>query len=101
MTVLGIGSNIATGVTLTQERAERLVAEALEKGLPHATVGSPIKVPEGDPRAIEYRILPKKGKPGQVEISIVTRDAAGKPKEPKSLKVEWPFLGAKKPGKGK
>jgi hypothetical protein len=102
LTTLGIGGNIATGITLSNERGQKLAAQAHKEGMPFATVGNPIPpLAEGDPRTVQYRILQEDGQPTELEIFIVTRDNTGKAKEPKSLKVKWPFSVNKKSKKKK
>lgn len=84
-------SGNVTGSALTPEQATEKTVQAKEEGKTFVLFGSPFNpLGELDYRRIEYRLYQENGKPTAVEVFVQMRNADRSPKEPVTLKVDWP-----------
>ncbi len=86
-----IKGNITTGTSIAPAQALKLAGKANADGKSYFTIGSPLKASDtSEKRVVEFRIYQKNGKPTDIEIYVVTRNASGGANAPKTLKVKWP-----------
>lgn len=88
-TVRITGNNTA-GTVLNPRYMDAESAKAQGAGKEYFVYGFNLKPGPDDSRLVETRVFQKAGKPGHVEIHLITRNADGTPKEEKVAAFPWP-----------